>query len=845
MSAFSHNTRLPISLRFALRELRAGIKGFRVFMACLILGVTAIAAVGSLTQSIEEGLLREGQAILGGDIEVRMNRSDITQEQRTWLAGQGIMSQSTRMRTMARSDAGESTLVELRSIDELYPLYGEFITSPSLPHKALFTKQNGTWGTVIETALASRLGVGVGDNLSVGTIKVTIRALIDKEPDKANLGFQLGPSIMVYNAAMMEAGLKATGSLIDHYYKLKMPENMDIEAWRDALQERYPDERWSVRDSSGAAPGLRRFIGRMSMFLTLVGLTALVVGGVGVSNAVKGYMDHKTKTIATFKILGASGNSIFMMYFMQVILLGIIAITIGVIAGAMLPDLLMLFLPDSLPISPEQGLYPKALILAALYGLLITIAFTSWPLGKARDLPAVRLFRALVSPDKQKPRTIYQVIVYGAAIAVIALAVGLAGNIALASGFIAGAMISLLLLRATSDVIERVARKMPRPKNALKRLALANIHRPGAATSAVVISLGLGLTLFAGLALIEGNMARELNNQVPERAPAFFFLDIQKNQHDAFKQRALSIDGVDEFNSVASLRGRVTHVNGTPVDELKVDPAFNWVIRGDRGLSYSTTIPDKSPIVKGNWWPLGYDGPPEVSLGDEAATGLGIAIGDTMTMTILGREIAFRVRSTREINWGGMGFNFVIMLDPNTMKGAPHSFMANIRATGEAEARAYNTLTKDFPAVTAIRVKEVIDKVNGMLIQIGVAVRATSLVAIVAGVFVLAGAIAAGFQQRVYDAVVLKVVGAVRSQILRAYLLEYIAIGMITAVIALLLGSMAGYMVVAQVMDMKFTLLPTPMIITVFASLGVTITFGLMSSIKALGVRPNQVLREE
>ena len=256
-------------------------------------------------------------------------------------------------------------------------------------------------------------------------------------------------------------------------------------------------------------------------------------------------------------------------------------------------------------------------------------------------------------------------------------------------------------------------------------------------------------------------------------------------------------------------------------------------------------MPEKSPLIKGDWWPLGYDGPPEVSIGDEAATGLGITIGDTMTLSILGREISTRVRSTREINWGGMGFNFVIMLDPNTMKGAPHSFMANIRATDEAEATAYNKLTKDFPAVTAVRVKEVIDKINGMLVQIGVAVRATSLVAIVAGVFVLAGAIAAGFQQRVYDAVILKVVGAVRSQILRAYLLEYIAIGMITAVIALFLGSLAGYMVVAQVMEMKFTLLAAPMIITVFASLGVTITFGLMSSIKALGVRPNQVLREE
>lgn len=841
----SHNMSLPVSLRFALRELRGGLKGFKVFMACLILGVTAIAAVGSLTSSIEEGLKNEGQSILGGDIEVRKFRGDITDEQRVWLMGQGEMSSSTRMRTMARNETGESTLVELRSIDKLYPHYGDFETIPQLDNATLLGQINGMWGTAIESALASRLNVIVGDVLNIGTIKISVRALIDKEPDKANLGFQLGPSVMVYNEAMEEAGLRATGSLIDHYYKFKMPVGTNLKAWRKSADERYPEAKWSIRDSSGAAPGMRRFINRMSMFLTLVGLTALVVGGVGVSNAVKGYMDRKTRTIATFKILGASGNTIFMIYFMQVMFLGIIAIIIGLIAGAMLPDILMMFLPNTLPIAPQEGIYPQALIMAGLYGILITIAFTTWPLGKARDLPAVRLFRALVAPDDQKPRKIYRAVVNVAALIVVLLAVGLADNISLAAGFVAGAIISLRLLQYMSKLIERGARKMPRPKNALRRLALANIHRPGSATSAVVISIGLGLTLFATLALIEGNLDRELNNSVPERAPAFFFLDIQNDQIEAFRKEALAIDGVDEFTQVASLRGRVTHLNGTPVEDTKVDREHSWVIRGDRSISYDPVEPPRSPIVKGEWWPKGYDGPPEISIGDEIASGLGLEIGDTMTLTVLGRSITARLRSTRETNWGGMNFTFAIMLDPHTMTAAPHGFMASVRATKEAEAGAYNTLTKAFPAVTAIRVKEVIDRVNVMLVQIGVAIRATSLVAIVAGIFVLAGAIAAGFQQRVYDAVILKVVGAVRSQILKAYLLEYLVIGLITAIIALFLGGLAGYLVVDKVMEMNFILLPGVMAITVFASLAVTIIFGLMSSVKALAVRPNTVLREE
>ncbi len=842
----TRNASIPVSLKLALRELRGGFSGFKIFMACLILGVTAIAAVGSLSRAIQEGMEREGQSILGGDIEISIFQKKAPDELITWAEELGDLSTSARFRTMARVDGSfDSTLAELRAVDNLFPLYGNFRTKPTSNTADLFEKRGDKWGTAIDPLLADKLGIKLGDTLVFGAAKAEVRGFIENEPDKANLGFQLGPSAIIDLAALEETGLVTTGSLINHIYRLRLPAGADVKAFRESMKEEFPDSTWRVRDRGTSAPGLRNFITQMGMFLTLVGISALVVGGVGVGNAVRGYMDRKTRTIATLKILGASGSTVFATYFYQIMLIGLIAIIIGLSVGAALPGVLVQFLPDSLPVKPDGGVYPDVLAFSALYGLMITIAFTVWPLGKARDLPAVHLFRAIVANGGKRPRLIYLATIAGAIMTVALLAVGLSDNRMLAAGFLAGTVGTLALLRLTSWLIERGAAKAPRSKNALVRLAITNLYRPGAATGAVVISLGLGLTLFAGLALIQGNMNKQLEDQVPSEAPAFFLLDIQPHQVEEFAETANTIDGVTDLVTIPNLRGRVTHLNGILAKDVEVAQNVRWILRGDRGLTYQQELGKGSTIVDGEWWPTDYSGAPEISLGKEAADGLGLKIGDTMTISVLGREITPTIRSIREINWGSFGFNFVIMFDPNTLKAAPHTYMATLKADGDAEQLAHKTLTNKFKNVTAVRMKEVLSSVNNMVEQIGTAVEATALVAIIAGVLVLAGAIAAGFRQRVYESVILKVVGAVRAQILRAYLLEYTLIGLVTATIALGLGSLVGWVVVDLVMELEFTFLPVPMLITVATSLVVTVFFGLASSYRALSIKPNAVLRTE
>jgi len=826
--------------RFALREMRGGLAGFRVFIACLALGVAAIAAVGAVTQGILDQLTLKGQEILGGDVDIRFSQRDADADEVAYLQQNSLtVARVMRLRTMARASK-ERTLVELKAVEDAYPLYGDLELSKA--QEGVFARRSGIWGAAIDPFLATKLGIGVGDTLKIGDINFQIRALIEKEPDKSNEGFQLGPTVLVPYAAMPETGLIRLGSLIRYHYRVQLAPDVDVEAWKTQLNEAFPDAGWRIRDRSNGAPGVRRFVDQMGMFLTLVGLTALTVGGVGVGNAVRGYLDGKTETIATFKTLGADGGMIFRIYLTQIAIIAAVAIAIGLAIGTAAPLVVSEALRERLPVVPDFKLYPLQLALAALYGLLITAIFSLWPLAKARDIPAARLFRQLISPDKTWPRMPY-VWMTGAAIALImGLAVGLAENKPLAAGFVAAAIGAFALLRATAAGIAWAARRMPRLSNPLARIAIANLHRPGAATAAVVLSLGLGLTLFAALAAIEYNMSAEVRERIPNEAPAFFFVDIQPYELEDFKQTLAAVPGAGEVQTVPSLRGPVVSVKGVPASELNATSDAEWVLRGDRGLTYSAKLPEGNKVSKGEWWPQDYAGPPLISIGEDVARGLGIGIGDTMTVGVLGNEITAKVANLREIDWGTFGFNFVIVFAPGVLENAPHTHMATVKANGRVEQAVFDAVTEKYPGVSVIRMKEVLTSVNDLLSQIGSAVRITAIVTIVAGILVLAGAMAAGRRARIYDSVVLKVLGATRRNVLTAYLMEYALLGAVTGVIALCLGTFAAWFVITNVFDGEWVTPLSAMGLTISSAIVVTMGFGLVLTWRILGVKAGRVL---
>jgi len=832
------------AFRFARRELRGGLGGFRIFLACLALGVAAIAGVGSLTSGIVAGLSADGRALLGGDLELRLTHREATPAERDWLAARGVVSEVAQMRAMARPVGGLPTLVELKAVDGLYPLYGAPVTTPAAPLSNLLAVHDGRHGAVIDDTLMIRLKLNIGDRINVGDGPFTVTGVLDKEPDRATESFSLGPRVMLSLDGLRTTGLLAPGSLVYYNYRLALAPGVATATVQKAANDTFPDAGWRIRDWRNGNPGLQQFIDRIGLFLVLIGLTALLVGGVGVGNAVKAYLDGKTATIATLKCVGAEGGFIFRVYLIQVMLLAACGIVLGLIAGAGLPPLILGLAGDVLPIAVKLGLYWKPLALAALYGVLIALAFALWPLARARDVAAAGLFRDLVAPTRAWPRTGY-VLATALVFAVLAaIAVLTTDERRFAIYFVLGAIAAFVVLQGAALALMRLAAKAGRPKIAALRFGLANLHRPGAPTASVVLSLGLGLTLLVTVALIQGNLDRQIAERLPTAAPSFFFIDIQNDQAAPFEQAVKAEAPGAEIKRVERLRGRITSVGRSHADAAEVSKEQRWVLRGDRGLTYAETLPERSTLVAGEWWPRDYAGVPLISLEAEAAKGMNVGVGDTLTVNVLGREIEGRIANLRRVDWGTFALNFVIVFSPNALAGAPASHIATVKVPAAQEDAVFRAVTEKFANISAIRVKEALDQVNDLLGNIGLGIRAAAGVTLFAGVLVLAGAIIAGGRRRTRDAVLLKVLGATRADVLRIYLAEYALLGLVTAIIAGLLGWLAAWGILTQVMRAPF--LALPMVAAATAGLGVvaTVLIGLAGTWRTLSQRPAPILRQ-
>ena len=838
----------PVAIRLARRELRGGLKGFRVFLACLTLGVGAIAAVGSISSSIVGGLRADGQIILGGDVALRTTHRDVTPAQRDWLSREGRVSLAVFMRAMARATAGsERSLIDMKAVDARYPLYGEVVTDPPMKLDDALARREGRWGAVVDAALLERLGLKVGETVRVGDAIYQIRATMVREPDRVGgvRPLALGPRFMIAESSLPATGLIQPGSQVRYLNRIRLANGVDVKAWRNDLNTAFPDAGWSIRDRTDASPTVKRFVDRTALFMTLVGLTALLVGGVGVGNAVRTYLGGKTATIATLKCLGAPSGLIFRIYLSQIMIMAVIGIAVGLALGIAAPYVMSALFPENELVASGLGVHGGPLVLAAVFGLLATLVFSLWPLARACVVRAGALFRDTVAPVRTWPAKRYIAMTAVAALALAALAVATAVDKRIALWFVGGAVVAMAVFRVAGLLVVAGARRLRNLRRTAFRLGLANLHRPGAPTAGVVMSLGLGLTVLVTVALIEGNMRHQIKENLPEKAPAYFFIDIQPNQVPAFEKAVHRVDSAAELQRTPMLRGRITAVNGTPADKVKAAPNVSWVLRGDRGLTWSAVPPPGAKIVAGEWWPADYDGPPLVSLSANAAEGLGIGVGDTLTVNILGRSLTARIASLREIRWGSLRMNFVLMFSPGVIENAPQTHLATVRAVDGLDRKIERAVTDQFPNITAIRVKDVLQTVNQFLERVGLAVRMTAAVTIVAGILVLAGAVAAGHSRRVYESVVLKVLGATRRDVVRAFLVEFGILGLATAAVASVLGSIAAWAVITQVMRVEWVFLPSVVAATVVVATLITLGFGMVGTWRAMGHKAAPHLRNE
>lgn len=833
-------------LRFAGRDLRSGLQGFWIFLTCLALGTGTIAIIGSLAAAIERGLDEQGQPLLGGDLEFALIHRETTPSELAFIASKGVLSKVATVRGMAV--AGENaTLIEAKSVDANYPLYGEVRLQGGMSLADATAATGGVPGVAADPLLMGRLGITPGDRIRLGSIEVAVRALIEHEPDRLSDGVVLGPRLLLTEETLRATGIVQPGSLITWRYRVKTPDTGQdaVKAVVKEAEQKFADSGWRVRTRNNAAAGADGFIERLGYFLTLVGLASLIVGGAGIANAVQAFVTRKMNAIATFKCLGATSRDVLGIYMTEILLVSLIAIAIGIAAGAMAPPVVAALLGPLLPLPVAARVETWPLLFAGALGLLTTIAFALWPLAHTRRVAASALFRSRIAPVHGWPGATDLAIIAIALALIAALAFWSFENKRVTAYFLGGLVASFIVLLGLARIIILAAARLPRSSSAIWRYATGNIHRPGSAAVSVILALGLGLTLFVTLALTDRSLSRELRSGIPDKAPAFFFLDVRNPELAAFRDAVGQEPGVTHVNNSPMLRGRVVAVKGVPAERVKASPESNWALRGDRGLTYAETLPEGSKLVAGEWWPPGYDGPPLISLVDEIAEGIGVTIGDEITVNVLGREITATVASLRQVNWRSLGINFVMVFSPNTLKGAPHSHIVTVEMTGGDEARLLNRMARAYPSVTAVRVKDAIGIVSGLLEQMLMAIRGANVLTLFTGVLVLAGALAAGLSQRLYEAVVLKTYGAAKRQLIGAFVIEYAALGLAAAAFGLAVGSAASWFLARFILELPWSFSFTTAALTALAAMAVTVLGGLAATWRALSVKPAPYLRNE
>lgn len=837
---------LAVAGRIARRELRGGIAGFRVFLLCLALGVAAIAAVGSVRVAIQAGLEREGAVILGGDGQMEFTYRFAEPNELAWMTENALqVSEIVEFRSMVvvdGPDGAERGLTQVKAVDDLYPLKGSVLLSPDIP---LETALGGeTPGAVMQRILIDRMGLEIGDTFRLGTQDFRLTAVLDREPDSAGGGFGLGPTTIVRTDALAESGLIGPGTLFETEYRLALPEGTDLQAMEDEAEGLFRDSGMRWRDSRRAAPGVERFVERIGSFLVLVGLAGLAVGGVGISAAVRAYLDRKTPVIATLKTLGAEGRTIFAAYLIQIGVLTAIGVTAGLALGAAIPLIAAPFLSATLPIPAAFGIHPGPLAEAALYGVLTALVFTLWPLARTEQVRAAELFRDAATPKFHMPKGRYLAAILTAVALLVGSAVLLSGIPELAMGSVAGIAGALMLLVGAAWLVRRLARRLARTRavrgHTALRLALGAVGGPGGETTSVVLSLGLGLTVLAAVGQIDSNLRTVIAEELPTEAPSYFFVDIQTDQLPEFVARTRGDPSVSRVDTAPMLRGVITEINGQPAREVAGD---HWVVRGDRGITYAAELGADTRITEGAFWPADYTGPPQISFAEEEALELGLELGDRLTVNILGRDIEAEITSFRVVDFSTAGIGFVLTMNPAAVAGAPHTHIATVYAEEAAEAQLLRDVAADAPNITAIRVRDAIDRVTEALTGLAAATSYGAAATLITGFVVLIGAAAAGERARVFEAAVLKTVGATRGRILASFALRSAFLGLAAGLVAIFAGGLAGWGVMTFVMETSYRFEPISALAIVAGGAAATLLAGLAFALRPLATRPAQTLR--
>jgi putative ABC transport system permease protein len=885
------------TFNMAWRETRAAWRHFIYFLVCIAVGVGALTGISLFGTQVERAVTREARGLLGGDIEIRLSRpiSSKGQEVLDSLRDRGVVlthiSELVAMAARVESTgSGQPTqIIELKAVEPQYPLYGTLRLEPQDNLVNLLSRQTrrcpdrSCFGVIVQESLLIRMGLTVGERLKIGQGLFIITGVVKTEPDRMANAFSLGPRVLMSREGLHTAELIKIGSRIRERYLLKLPSTMTPEPLLYELRGRLASDAVRVSNYRDAQPQLKQSLDHLTRYLSLIGLTALFVGGMGVATSIYAFVREKLTTIAILKTVGADSSTIIQTYGLQVMLLGLVGSMVGLMIGVllhytlprMLATLMAADLLDQLGLATGGSSLPLVPLVKGLaLGMLSTLLFVLWPLLTIREVKPAWIFRRDVAPlaSPTHSRTwrwcaawheidrvkILMSIGIGSGLAL--LSVWQARSLKIGLLFILAFAVAVLLLGVSARGALMILKRGPRPEPLVFRQALGNVLRPGSQAVSITIAIGIAVMVVTTVSLVERSLLMQVSDNRPTDAPTFFFIDIQPDQAEGMVAllRRQSSDPNPRLtplvrSRLSAIKGEAVKAEATSEEEEQKEKTAQrderrktWYRTREYVLTFLQDLPKDNKVVQGEWWKPGQVFPkPLISIEEDAAAHLGLTVGDTVEFDIQGISFAGEISSIRHVEWGNFSTNFYMIVSPGALDGAPHTYVATVHVAPSEELALQQAVVASFPNVTAINMGEVLDSFARVLDRLSLAIRAVALFCVLSGSLVVAAALAATRYRRLYESVILKALGAPRSMIVRSFAAEYALLGALSGLLGCILASALSGAVLKMVFDLPWSLQPTVLAIGFVATVMLTLLVGFLSTYRILGHPPLAVLRQE
>ena len=837
-------------LRLAWQDLRASGRSLWVFCACLALGVTLIAASGGLYQLVNQGLLADTRALLGGDLELDANRP-LNPETLSWISQNGEVSLVSEVDTMLGTPAGQFVRVELQSMDDHYPLYGELRLQPDRPLRSLLARHNGLWGVALDPVLADRLQLSVGDTVLIGNLEMVVRAKVLAQPDRSLNANWRGAPVLISSDALEASGLIRPGSRIDYEYRIKTAQ--PAEQWREQFYARFPQLPWEVRTFADRSRRIADRLAQIASGLLIIGFSTLFIGGLGVFNSIQAYLQNKLKTIATLRAVGLRDRSLATVYLLQVAILSIGSSLLGALLGGLLSVSGIAIVAAEIPLQSSFTTITLPLFSAILFGVLTAFSFALPVIGRAVHVPPAALFRGDVGMQEQPPRQWWLLSLGCGGLLALLVLISMP-DVRFGLGFMAAVGTLLLLLDLIVKLIRRLARMLDDhpvlSRHFALRLALANLHRPGSVLRTSLLSLGSALTLLVACTLIVSALLRTLSTTLPEESPTLVIYDVFTDQRDDVSSTIRTAESFQRLDLAPLVRGRIATINDVPLSEkADLTPRQRQAAaRDEHKFSYPANNIDGVSVIEGQWWSESdrdEEDLPKVAVENHEAKQIGLKIGDRIRFTIEGRQLDARVAAIYSQQGVQTRFWFEAIFSKGALDGFIHRYVGAAYMDESDAIESQNRIAAVAPNVITVRTAEMVDTAQQLLGKASSGLAVIAAVSLLASFLVLVSVMAAGRSRQVYTATVLQALGTRLGVIRRSLYLEYLVLAIITTLFAILLGSAIAYPLLNLRMKIpaEGVFWPGSIVATV-VSIG-ALSLGSRYLLRRLRLKPALLLRSE